>query len=150
MPQDYLGRDMLRPLEIEVLLSKYRVMSWSSCLVVPSDQMTWHTKNCVYMYNINTVVNATILFVVLCLSSFTLHVFAVTGHHQVSFRTARNSKFKTTSSLNCHCCISIGSDIPESPCWFCQLCLKSARRFWYVGTDWIAAMTIERAGGFIF
>jgi hypothetical protein len=49
------------------------------------------------MYNINTVVNATILFVVLCLSSFTLHVSAVTGHHQVYFHirschTARNLK----------------------------------------------------------
>jgi hypothetical protein len=45
------------------------------------------------------------IFVVLSLSSFTLHVSAVAGHHQVYFHlrschTAHNLKFKTTSSLN--------------------------------------------------
>jgi hypothetical protein len=57
-----------------------------------------------YMYNINTVVNATILFVVLCVSFFILHVSAVTGHHQVYFRlrschTARNT-FKDSSGIH--------------------------------------------------
>jgi hypothetical protein len=68
------------------------------------------------------------IFVVLCLSSFTLHVSAVTGHHQVYFHlrschTARKLKFKTTSSLNCRVAFN-RFRYTRISLLICQLCLK--------------------------
>jgi hypothetical protein len=67
--------------EIYVVLDVFMLKE----IVFTASRTFMQTELLIYMYNMNTIVNATILFVVLCLSYFTQHVSAVTGHHQVYF-----------------------------------------------------------------
>jgi hypothetical protein len=106
----FQSQDIMRTKTVlqEISLGDMGTFQLQSCLFMlwrslrnALDTLSYSTLLCV----LSQIQCNNFVFVVLRLSSFSLHVSAVTDHHQVYFHlrschTARNPKFRTTSSLN--------------------------------------------------